>query len=201
MSPRVKGTSKAFLWRWDTLISLLALIVSALALWQGLDAQSRNSAPNVQLYGDTVSWRLETRVTSNFVPATVVYGTVSLKNFGLTPAQITDIRWEPLSFGPFDSTASYMMVSDDPMEYQQFSDSYKTDAFLGFSFEDFTEKYSDNPVAALKNNTIEPGEVKQVFFGYEYLVRDDYQSGVSNVRFVFTLSTGQEISVLPRYGQ
>jgi len=96
--------TKISIGRTEFIISIIVLISSLIALWQSFKAQSENSSPNIQIIsalisnadsrGNSVGFEFPegNQLHKNFFTV----GTITLKNFGITAVQLTDVSWEPL---------------------------------------------------------------------------------------------------------
>ncbi|WKZ49409.1 MAG: hypothetical protein QY306_08560 [Anaerolineales bacterium] len=166
--------------KWDTIISLLALMVSLSAFFFSFQVERSKSSPNIQVVSVHGG---RTRESGNVLDNVNISSTIVLTNVGNAPTQIIDVSWE-IATSAKTNLDGLLAISDtqDPssLEYKEYFESIR---------------YS--PVQGIQQTTIEPHKTLtlELFFRSDPIPKDD--TTVQNIRVVFTFSNGQQLIILP----
>jgi hypothetical protein len=172
-------------------LPIVALLISGLALWQSSEAQSRTTAPNVQIVSVKSTDRAYLQRRDQNGQDTGEYyslaGSVKIKNYGDASIQLISVKWEPITTATNTSPETVLLLSD--------SRKFKANEAI------LPEAVDSNfdPVLGLDHRTFAAGETKTIDFFFRG--RTDMWQGrdIYSLRIVFTMSNGQELSVVPEY--
>ncbi len=182
----------------ELIISIIALMISGLALWQSFKSQAYNSSANIQLVQTKIIDSNSVIELKNSTTDKYFYlvGEITIKNFGNAPTQIISVSWQPLllqSSTDFDpNSQTKFVISDNSLGLDVVG--------LGPSG---PPQVNEDPLAAIKNRTVNPQESKILsftFYGpYSGVVTTDgtAQTKIYDVKIVITFSNGQELSIIP----
>lgn len=166
--------------KWDTVISLLALMVSLVALFFSFRVERSKSSPNIQVVSVHGG---RTREAGDILDNVNIGSTIVLINVGNAPAQIVDVSWE-IATSVNTNFDGLLAISDirspSSSEYQEYFESIR-----------------HSPVQGIQQTTIEPNKTLtlELYFQSDPVPKDDIT--IQNIRVVFTFSNGQQLTILP----
>lgn len=166
--------------KWDTFLSILALLISLTSLFFTFQIEKSKSSPNVQIQsvygGRTVELGDE---TDNIT----IDSTITLINVGNAPTQIVDVKWEMATSAENDFDG-LLAISDTLSP----SDS---------RYNEYFKSIRNLPVEGIEKNILESGQILELklFFRSTPVPKND--TNLRNIRVIFTFSNGQQLTVLP----
>jgi len=140
----------------DTLtisLSIIALIVSVVSLWNSYTVRLRSRTPNVQLWDITTTWLIgieDTDGTSKLVAGSEI----DLKNVGDASTQITDVKWEDRGSERFAGANVDFIITD--------LDLPSTNEGLENFIQSQLPAFKDDPLNGFEDKLIRPNEQKHL---------------------------------------
>jgi hypothetical protein len=158
-----------------------------ISLHQNYETRMQTAKPNIQIVsvkGSKFHQFNDDKGTTDLI----VDATVKLENRGVAPAQIISIQVEPIEIGYFNSTE---------VDNQVFAISDQ-----GFiSDDEISNLYGSNydPMIGISNPTFKAREKRTFYVNFRRTAIDkpNVRKDVPTLKITFTLSTGEDISVLP----
>jgi len=184
ITPPLSHSNDPFIHRWQHVVALAALSVSAISAWvlhsEIIDNRQQNRAPNVRLRWDDAYQNTDFQDDHKLAS---VRGTVILENYGGAPTNIVDVHGEALTMGSVDDINDMWVAFSDGRAPWDDPEYFKT--------------LRNNPVLGVSDTSIPPHSTRRftvALFGESDTQSESY---VVNVRIKLTFDDGKELTLIP----
>jgi hypothetical protein len=168
--------------QWETIISVIALLISVGSFLFSMQTEKAKSSPNVQVQSVDGNYL---RNSGNTEDSITIICAVVLENIGNAPTQIVDVRWE------FTSPPELRVNLDGRLAI---SDRWDP---LDKHYDEYFQSIQNTPIEGIKKTILGSGESTTLNLAFFSTPVPDNYSTLQNIRVVFTFSNGQQITVLP----
>lgn len=168
--------------RWETVLSVIALLISIGTFLFSIQAEKAKSSPNVQV--QSVDGGRE-RISGETQDSIIIKCSTILVNVGNASTQIVDVKWEFVS-APDQriDLGGRLAISDtwDPTNKK---------------YDEFFQSIQGTPIEGIKQTTLEANKPVTLSLAFFSTPVPKYDTTLPNIRVIFTFSNGQQIIVLP----